>query len=248
MDTYGLIGKKLSHSFSPDYFKNKFHKLGIEANYKIFELNDISEFPYLIANNNDIKGLNITIPYKRSLNRFMDFIDEPVRITGSINTVKIQRKNNKAFISAYNTDVIGFEETIVPVLKKKENTKALILGSGGSANSVAYVLQKLGIDFSVVSRNPYKSKQINYAGLNKEIIESNLLIINATPLGMYPEIDNLPQLPYEFITDKHILYDLIYNPSDTLFLQKGRERGAICINGLKMLEIQADASWNIWNK
>ncbi len=247
MDTYGLIGKNLSHSFSPDYFKKKFQNLGIKADYKIFELNDITEFPKLIANNPDIKGLNVTIPYKRSLSQFMDFVDEPVKITGSINTIKIQRKNNKILLSAYNTDVIGFEETIVPLLKKKENVKALILGSGGSANSVAYVLRKFGIEFSIVSRNPSGSGQVSYQMIDKEIIKTHLLIINTTPIGMYPDIGSLPQLPYDHITDKHILYDLIYNPSDTLFLQKGREHGATCINGLKMLEIQADASWSIWN-
>ena len=178
----------------------------------------------------------------------MDFVDEPVKITGSINTIKIQRKNNKAFLSAYNTDIIGFEETIVPLLKKKENVKALILGSGGSANSVAYALQKLGIDFLIVSRNPSDSGQLSYQMIDKKTIETHLLIINTTPIGMYPNIDSLPQLLYEYITDNHILYDLIYNPSDTLFLQKGREHGATCINGLKMLKIQADASWEIWSK
>ena len=248
MDTYGLIGKNLSHSFSPDYFKKKFQNLGIKADYKIFELNDITEFPKLIANNTDIKGLNVTIPYKRSVSQFMDLVDETVKRTGSINTVKIQHKHNKAILSAYNTDVIGLEETIAPILNKKENIKALILGSGGSANSVAYVLQILGIYFSIVSRNPIGRSQTHYSMLNKEIIEQNFLIINTTPVGMYPDINSFPQIPYEFITDKHILYDLIYNPSDTLFLQKGREHGATCINGLKMLEIQADAAWSIWNK
>lgn len=248
MDIYGLIGKNLSHSFSPDYFNKKFQKLGIDADYRLFELKDAQEFPEFIANNPNIKGLNVTVPYKRSLGQFMDFIDEPVNITGSINTIKVVRKNNKTILSAYNTDVVGFEKTIRPILKNKNIIKALILGTGGSANSVAFVLRKLGIMFSYVTRKPCKIMHTHYSWLDKEKISENLLIINTTPEGMYPDNDSFPQIPYQFITDKHILYDLIYNPSDTIFLQKGREHGATCINGLKMLELQADASWKILRK
>lgn len=248
MDIYGLIGKNISYSFSPDYFKGKFRKLGIDADYRLFDLDDIEEFPELMADNPGIKGLNVTIPYKRSLGRFMDIIDRPVHITGSINTIKVARKNNETILSAYNTDVIGFEKTIRPILKKRKNINALILGTGGSANSVAYVLRKLGILFCFVTRNPFKTLQTHYTWLDEEKIHENLLIVNTTPVGMYPDKDDFPQIPYEYLTDKHILYDFVYNPSETFFLQKGRKHGATCINGLKMLEIQADASWKIWRK
>lgn len=248
MDIYGLIGKNISYSFSPDYFNKKFDKLGIDAEYKLFELNDAKEFPDFITNNPEIKGLSVTIPYKRALGQYMDFIDEPASISGSINSIKIDHKNNETVLSAYNTDINGFEISIKPLLKNRKNVKALILGSGGGANSVAYVLRKLGILFCFVTRKPEKILHFNYTWLNEHEMHDNLLIINTTPLGTYPNVKDFPPIPYQYITDKHILYDFIYNPSDTLFLQKGRENGAYCMNGLKMLELQADASWAIWTK
>lgn len=247
MDLYGLIGKKLSHSFSPDYFREKFHSLNINAEYSIYELEDADEFPKLLLNNPEIIGLNVTIPYKKSFNQYMDFIDNPVADTGSLNTIKIERINNKVYLKAYNTDVIALEEILIPLLNKNKGIKALILGSGGSASSVAYVLNKLGVYFQTVSRNPSNTFHIRYENIDKEIIESNLLIINTTPLGMYPDIDSFPAIPYEFLTSKHILFDLIYNPSQTHFLTMGMEQDTMCINGLRMLKIQAEASWKIWN-
>ena len=246
MDIYGLVGEKLSHSFSPDYFNNKFRVLGINAEYRLFEIKSVAEFPELIANHPEIKGLNITIPYKKSLRKFMDFIDKPVKLTGSINTIKITRNNNGTLLSGYNTDIIGFEETLKPLIKNKTITHALILGTGGSSNSVAYVLHKLGILFSYISRKPNSTQQHNYNWLNEQTIKDNLLIVNTTPVGMYPNNNKAPSIPYEYITNKHILYDLIYNPVETLFLKKGKEQGATCINGSKMLKIQAEASWKIW--
>jgi shikimate dehydrogenase len=248
MDIYGLIGEKLSHSFSPDYFNKKFKEKGIDAQYKIFELKSADEFPEFIASHPEIKGLNITIPYKRSLGRFMDFIDKPVHLTGTINTIKIKQNSKGPILSGYNTDIIGFEKTLKPLTKNKKNINALILGTGGSAKSVAFVLRKLGILFHFISRNHGEILQNNYEWLTKETIGLNQLIINTTPVGMYPNHNEIPDIPFEFITDKHILYDLIYNPTETLFLKKGRNQGALCINGQKMLEIQADASWKIWKK
>ncbi len=248
MDIYGLIGKNLSHSFSPEYFRKKFQKLGINADYRLFELNDAEEFPELIANNPDIKGLNVTIPYKKSLGLFMDFIDKPVNITGAINTIKVVRNNNETLLSAYNTDVIAFEKCIRPILKKKKISKALIIGTGGSANSVAYVLRRLGIMFTYVTRNPSKLGHTHYSWVDNEKISENLLIINTSPLGMYPDNEGFPPIPYEYITNKHILFDLVYNPAETNFLKKGKEYGASCFNGLAMLEIQANASFKIWKK
>ncbi len=246
MDIYGLVGKKLTHSFSPDYFNNKFKKYGIKAEYKLFEINHADEFPDFIAAHPEIKGLNITIPFKRSLGRYMNFIDKPVQLSGSINTVKISHGKQGSILSGYNTDIVGFEKTIKPLLKNKKRLSALILGSGGSAKSVACVLRKLGVLFHFVSRNHGEILQNNYEWLNKEIISGNLLIINTTPLGMFPNINDVPPIPYEFITNKHVLYDLIYNPAETVFLKKGSEQGAICRNGQKMLELQAEASWKIW--
>ncbi len=248
MDIYGLIGKNISYSFSPDYFNKKFEQLGINAEYKIFELSEAREFPEFLARNPEIKGLSVTIPYKRALGQYMDFTDEPASICGSINSIKIDQKNNKASLSGYNTDIIGFEKSIKPIIKNKKNIKALILGSGGGANSVAYVLRKLGILFCFVSRKPEKILHFNYSWLDEREMHDNLLIINTTPLGTHPNANEFPPIPYQYLTDKHILYDLVYNPSETLFLKKGREHGAYCINGLSMLELQADASWDIWTK
>jgi len=248
MDIYGLIGEKLAHSFSPDYFNKKFQKLGIDAEYKLFELKSFDEFPEFIANNPNIVGLNVTIPYKRSLGRFMDTTDNSVDLTGSINTIKITKNKKGNFISGFNTDIIGFEESLKPLIKNKKCVNALILGTGGSSKSIAYVLRKHGILFYFVSRNYDEMLQLNYKLLNKEIINKNTLIINTTPAGMYPNNNNFPPIPYEFITNKHLLFDLIYNPSETIFLKKGKAQGAKCINGLKMLEIQAEASWKIWRK
>ena len=247
MNIYGLVGKNLSHSFSPKFFKEKFKKLGIKADYRLFDIDDIDALPEIIANNPDLVGLNVTIPYKRSVGQFMDFIDKPGQITGSINTIKIDRKNGNSYLSGYNTDIIGFEKTLKPKVKGKKIIRAMILGTGGSANSVAYVLRKMGILFCFISRNPSKMLHSHYNWIDKLDIKSNLLIINTTPVGMFPENEISPSIPYEHITDKHILYDLIYNPSDTLFLKKGREKGALCLNGKEMLEIQANASWKIWN-
>ena len=248
MDIYGLIGKNISHSFSPDYFNEKFKKLGINAEYRLFELNDINEFPELITNNPEIKGLNVTSPFKKSLGQFMDFIDDPVDVTGTINTIKVERENNETYLSAYNTDIIGFEKTIKPILKNNDNNiRALILGSGGGSGAVSYVLRKYGILFFFISRKPLKLLHSSYSWIDQAEMEDKLLIINTTPLGMYPDVDNYPPIPYEYITEEHILYDLVYNPDETLFLKKGCERGATCINGLEMFKIQADESWKIWS-
>ncbi len=248
MDIYGLIGKNLSHSFSPDFFKEKFRQMDISADYKLFEFDNIDDFPNFIKNNPDLKGLNVTIPFKRSLGQYMDHSNNAVQITGSINTIKIERINDKPFLTGHNTDVIGFEKTLRPVIKGRKNLRAMILGTGGSANSVAYVLRKMGILFCFISRNPTKLLHSRYNWVDKVDINNNLLIINTTPVGMFPENENSPNIPYDYLTDNHILYDLVYNPTETLFLKKGREKGALCINGKEMLEIQANASWKIWNK
>ena len=248
MDTYGLIGKKLAHSFSPDYFNKKFKELGINARYLLYEIGDVLEIKNLIWDDQTLKGLNITIPYKKSVFEIADVIDPVAAQVGSVNTLKIDRTNAKIVISAFNTDVIGFEETLLPLLSDQNNIAALVLGTGGAANAVEFVLNKLQIPFNFISRNPVSDKQMSYSMLTKEIIKSHKLIINTTPKGMFPDVDESPAIPFQFIEREHILYDLIYNPEETLFLKHGREKGCVTVSGLKMLEIQADASWKIWNK
>ena len=248
MDTYGLIGKKLTHSFSPDYFKRKFKELRINARYLLYEIDDILEIKNLIRDDQTLKGLNITIPYKKSVFEIADSIHPVAAQVGSVNALKIDRTDAKIAISAFNTDVVGFEETLLPLVSNQKNIAALVLGTGGAANAVEFVLNKLQIPFSFVSRNPVSENQISYSALSEEVIKSHKLIINTTPKGMFPGVDESPAIPYQFIDKEHILYDLIYNPKETLFLRHGREKGCVTINGLKMLEIQADASWELWNK
>lgn len=248
MDIYGLVGKGLSHSFSPVYFNEKFAKLGIDAEYRLFDLDDIAALPAIINATPELKGLNITIPYKRKVFEFLNCTDPVAQHTGSINTLKIERLNNVNRISGYNTDVIGFEHSIKDLLKDTQNRKALILGTGGSSKAVAYVLRKLGFFYLFASRNPQKDSQLGYAYIDRKIMENYKLIINTTPLGMFPNIDSFPPLPYHLLTSDHILFDLVYNPKETRFLAFGKEQGAKVLSGLNMLEIQAEASWKIWRK
>jgi len=247
MDTYGLIGKKLTHSFSPDYFNKKFKELGINARYLLYDTDDVLEIKNLIRDDQTLKGLNITIPYKKSVFEIADEIDPVAAQVGSVNTLKIDRTDANIAISAFNTDVIGFEQTLLPLVSNQKNIDALVLGTGGAANAVEFVLNKLQIPFSFVSRNPLAENQISYSTLSEEIIKSHKLIINTTPKGMFPDVGESPAIPYQFIDKEHVLYDLIYNPKETLFLQRGREKGCVTMNGLKMLEIQADASWELWS-
>ena len=248
MNTYGLIGKNLSHSYSPEYFKEKFRRLKIDAEYKLFDIESIEEFPEIIRQNPNLSGLNVTIPFKRSIKIYMDSISDPVHISGSLNTIKFTKNKGRTLLTGYNTDIIGFEKTLKPIIKGRKDIRAMILGTGGSSNSVAYVLRKLGILFHFISRNPSKILHSKYNWIDKDDVKNNTLIINTTPIGMFPELDSSPDIPYEYLTPNHILYDLIYNPADTMFLKRGKEHGATCINGQRMLEIQADASWKIWKK
>lgn len=240
--TYGLLGKKLSHSFSKKYFTEKFAVEKIENSlYENFELNDVGEFTKLIASNKNISGLNVTIPYKETIIPFLDSLTEDAQKIGAVNT--IQFLNGKTI--GHNTDVIGFEKSLLPLLKN-HHQNALILGTGGAAKAVQFVLEKLNISFKYVSRKK-ANNQLIYTDLNEEIIEKHTLIINTTPLGMFPKIDELPQLPYQFISEKHLVYDLIYNPLESAFLKKAKAQGAVVKNGLEMLQLQAEESWNVWN-
>jgi len=237
MKTFGLIGKSLSHSFSSSYFNEKFFKEKItNTKYLNFELNDISEFPQLIKKQN-LSGINVTLPYKESIIPFLDELSENAKRIGSVNTIEI---SNGKFIG-HNTDVIGFKQSITPLLAGR-NT-ALILGDGGAAKAVKFVFNQLNISHKTINRN----SSFDYSDITSQLIGFNTIIINTTPLGMIPEIKNYPQIPYELLTDKHLLFDLIYNPKETLFLRYGRANNACTKNGLEMLQIQAETSWNIWN-
>jgi shikimate dehydrogenase len=240
--TYGLIGKSLRHSFSPGYFKNKFEKEGIEnCTYRAFELENIGQFPKLIEDEKGISGLNVTIPYKESILPFLDELSDDACQIGAVNTIKF--KNGQTI--GHNTDVIGFEKSLQPLLKN-HHTHSLILGTGGAAKAVEFVMKKQNIEFKYVSRSK-AGNALSYKDLTKEILDEHTLIINTTPLGMYPDIDAYPDIPFEYIGQKHLVYDLIYNPAETRLMTLAKEKGATVKNGLEMLEIQAEESWKIWN-
>jgi shikimate dehydrogenase len=239
---YGLIGYPLSHSFSGTYFAAKFEKEKItNCRYDLFPIKSIGELPELLSTTPELAGLNVTIPYKEQVLPFLHHRSEAVAEIGACNCIRIQ--NGK--LEGHNTDVIGFEAILQPLLKA-HHQHALILGTGGAAKAVAWVLKKKAIDFRYVSRTTDGQHQLSYADCTPSFLSSQFLIINTTPLGMYPETEVAPKLPYEAIGKNHLLIDLIYNPARTLFLRKGEERGATVENGLRMLEIQAEESWRIW--
>lgn len=243
MRLFGLLGYPLTHSFSQKYFTEKFHQLGItDAAYENFSIPDIQELSMILASKNDLEGFNITIPYKKAVISFLDEASEPVQKMGACNCVKISNGKLKGF----NTDVVGFQKTLEPFLKPYHQ-KALILGTGGASAAVEYVFQLLQIPYQFVSRNE-TSESISYQALNKEIIDAHQLIINTTPLGMYPNVDACPEIPYQFLTPNHHLFDLIYNPTETKFLSFGKQQGASIQNGYEMLILQAEESWRIWNE
>lgn len=238
---YGLVGKTLKHSFSQAYFSEKFEKENLNADFQNFELPTIDSFPDLIRNHPNIKGLSITIPYKETILPFLDAVDPEALEIGSVNSVQVKNGYTKGF----NTDVIGFKSSIKPFLEHGME-RALILGTGGASKAVAYALRQIGLDVMYVSRTP-KADQLGYSDINENVIKAFRLIVNTTPLGMYPDVESYPDLPYKHITGTHLLYDLTYNPALTAFLGHGKQRGAAVINGLSMLHIQAEASWEIWN-
>ena len=248
MRTFGLIGYPLAHSFSKQYFDNKFKEENItDAEFRLFPLKNIDELPDLILHNKNLKGLNITTPYKQKVIKYIDKIDKEAKLIGAVNTIKIKHNSNGPKLTGFNTDAYGFEKSLKPFLNSEIN-KALILGSGGASNAIKFVLNKLGISFIIVSREPLKIYQIAYKGVSSSIISERKLIINTTPLGMYPNTNQYPDIQYKWLTPKHILFDLIYNPHETKFLSLGKKYGAKTINGLTMFKLQAEKSWKIWNK
>lgn len=245
MKIYGLVGYPLGHSFSQKYFSEKFLVENItDCQYQNFELKDLDkEIPRLKILSN-LYGLNVTIPYKTQIISYLDELTDECREMNACNCIKI---NNGKWIG-YNTDVTGFEKSFLPHLKSYHK-KALILGTGGASKAVAFVLKKLGIEFLMVTRNKEKSSsEINYDDISEKVLADCNIVINTTPVGMFPNVDAYPMLPYEYITDQFYFFDLIYNPAKTLFLSKAEEKGAVIENGEKMLIIQAEESWKIWGQ
>ena len=238
---FGLIGKNIDYSFSKKYFSEKFKKENLDCTYSNFDIENISQIESILQKNG-ISGYNVTIPYKQEIIKFLDEIDEVAKDIGAVNTIKkIDNKN-----IGFNTDSIGFEKSLIPLIKNKKPDCALILGTGGASKAVKYVLKKLKINYSTVSRKAGKSEFI-YENLNDVIINRFKMIINCSPVGTFPNTNKCPNIPYKNLTKEHILYDLVYNPIESLFLRRGKELGCKTKNGLEMLEIQANESWRIWN-
>lgn len=247
MKTFGLLGYPLSQSFSQKYFTGKFEREEIDARFLNFELASIVEFSAMLQQHAYIAGLSVTIPYKEQIFDFLDEIDPQAKEIGAVNCVRITWVDKKPYLKGYNTDLIGFTESLKPLLKN-HHTKALVLGTGGAAKAVAHALKLLGIAFRYVSRHPQGTNHVGYGDIDEAIMEEYKLIVNCTPLGMFPKVDNCPDLPYQFATSDHLFYDLTYNPENTLFMQNGAKYGAVTKNGLEMLHLQAEAAWKHWNE
>ena len=243
MRRYGLIGKKLGHSFSKRYFTEKFEKEGIrDSVYELYELPDIAEVPELLAREPELVGLNVTVPYKEAVKPYLDELDKSAAAIGAVNTIRIKDGRTKG----YNTDFIGFRDTLEQFYPQEARGQALVLGTGGAAKAVWAALRALAIPYVPVSRNP-AAGELSYEAVTPEILKQYNLLINTTPLGMAPDTASAPAIPYDALTSQHYLYDLVYNPEETSFLQKGRAAGAKTLNGLPMLHGQAEAAWKIWN-
>ena len=234
MRKFGIIGKPLEHSYSAKYFTEKFVRDAIDAEYKLYEIDDLSSLPALMA---ELEGFNVTYPYKMAVMPYLQAIDPIADMIGAVNVVSGG--------IGYNTDWIGFKQSLLPHLRK-EDTHALVLGTGGVSKAVQYALQQLGIEYTLVSRHKL-SDVLCYNDITASVMDAHTLIVNCTPLGMLPDIDSLPPIPYEYISDRHLLYDCVYNHACTAFLSKCNAHGALIINGLQMLYAQADIAWEIWN-
>lgn len=247
MKKFGLIGYPLGHSFSKNFFNEKFASENIDAQYVNFEIPTIDEFPKVTATNPDLCGLNVTIPYKEKVISYLDHIDPVAAEIGAVNVIKFEWTKGKLRLTGYNSDVIGFTRSIESLLESYHK-KALILGTGGSSKAINYGLKQLGLETRFVSRNRHDDHTITYKEITPEIMDEYKVIVNCTPIGMYPQADQCPDIPYECLTSRHLLYDLLYNPDTTLFMKKGSDQGAVVKNGLEMLLLQAFGSWEIWNK
>lgn len=247
MDKYGLIGYPLGHSFSIGYFNEKFQNEDIDAEYVNFEIPTIENLPEILTSNPNLKGLNVTIPYKEKVISYLDTLSPEARAIGAVNVIRITHKGRKTILKGYNSDVIGFTQSIEPMIESRLHKKALILGTGGASKAINYGLKSLGLETQFVSRTP-KPGVITYEDVTPEVVKEYNVIVNCTPCGMYPKVDSCPNLPYEAMDTRTILYDLIYNPDQTLFMKRGAQYGANVKNGLEMLLLQAFASWEFWHE
>ena len=247
MKKYGLLGYPLGHSFSRNYFNQKFEAERIDAEYLNFEIPEIKEIKNVIKENPELNGLNVTIPYKEQVIPYLDDLDEDARLIGAVNVIKFSKGLfGKVKLKGYNSDIIGFKQSIEPLLKE-HHRKALILGTGGASKAVFQGLKQLGVASTFVSRKA-KEYCITYEEITPKVMEQYTVIVNTTPLGMYPNVNACPDIPYDLLTSDHLLYDLLYNPDETLFMRKGKEKGAVVKNGLEMLLLQAFVAWEIWQK
>lgn len=247
MDKYGLIGFPLGHSFSMGYFNEKFKAEHINAEYVNFEIPSIEHFKEVIEDNPNLRGLNVTIPYKQQVIPFLDELDPRAERIGAVNVIKVMRTpKGKVKLKGYNSDVIGFSQSIEPLLES-HHKKALILGTGGASKAIYNGLRSLGLEATFVSRTK-RENMLSYSELGPKEMSEYTVIVNTSPVGMYPKVDNCPNIPYNLLTSKHLLYDLIYNPDESLFLKKGKAHGAVTKNGLEMLLLQAFAAWDIWQE
>ena len=243
---YGLLGYPLVHSFSQNYFNQKFESENIDAEYINFEIPDVGMLMEVVAENENLNGLNVTIPYKEQVIPFLDEIDPAASEVGAVNVIKFIRDKDGLRLKGYNSDIIGFTDSIKSLLKPHHQS-ALVLGTGGAAKAVSYSLRKLGLEVQLVSRRK-SANTLVYEELTKNDLKKHKVIVNTTPLGMYPNVDTCPDIPYRYLTSQHLCYDLIYNPDETLFLKNSRLVGAQVKNGLEMLLLQAFASYSIWNQ
>jgi len=244
MDKYGLIGYPLGHSFSIGYHNQRFADEGINAKYYNFEIKDIEQIIEVLGQNPELKGLNVTIPYKEKVLPYLDYVSPEARAIGAVNVIRVLHEGSKIVLRGYNSDVIGFVQSIEPMLES-HHKKALVLGTGGASKAVTYGLKSLGIEPVCVSRYE-RPGTVQYESITPDVVHEYNVIVNCTPVGMFPKTDACPTLPYDALDEDNILYDLIYNPDETLFMKKGAERGAQVKNGLEMLLLQAFASWEFW--
>jgi shikimate dehydrogenase len=244
---FGLIGTALSHSFSRKFFTEKFSNEGIDNEYLNFELENISQLSHVIASHPNLEGLNVTIPYKEQVIKYLDYTDQSAADIHAVNTIRIHRTGQHVSLYGYNTDIVGFQESIRPLIQKYHH-KAIVLGTGGASKAVVKAFENLNIETILVSRNPEEKDELSYNDLDEDVMENYKIIVNATPIGTFPNIEGCPSIPFELITNKHLLFDLVYNPEVTEFLKQGKKSGAIVKNGLEMLHLQALASWDIWNR
>lgn len=247
MKLYGLLGYPLGHSFSAKYFAEKFAKEGVDATYKNFEFAEVADAVAYLLQQDDLQGFNVTIPHKQAIMPYLNGLSAEAEAIGAVNVVCVKRDaDGTVKLLGCNSDVVGFSNSIQPLLRPKLHSKALVLGTGGASKAVMYGLRKLGVEPIYVSRTP-KEGQLTYNDLTPEVMRDYKVVVNCTPLGMYPKVDACPDIPYQYLTPDHLLYDLVYNPLETLFMKRGAAQGAVVKNGLEMLHLQAEAAWVDWN-